>query len=58
MHQDPNHNRITPDGESIPEEIQQVWLSNELMRRVREVAHNIDERVSHALQSTERPERA
>jgi len=57
MHQDINPNRTTRDRESIREEIQQVWLSNELMKRVKEVAHNIDERVSQALQSTERSER-
>jgi hypothetical protein len=53
MHQDLDFNREPRAGDPIADEIQQIWLSNELMERVKEVAHDIDVRVSHALQVTE-----
>jgi hypothetical protein len=58
MLQDLDHTRAAKDVDSIPEEIQQIWLSNELMKRVKKVAHDIDERVSHVLQNSGSPDRA
>lgn len=58
MRQDLDPSRAMQGREPVPDEIQQIWLSNELMERVRKVAHDIDERVSQALQSTHSPDQA
>jgi hypothetical protein len=46
------HDPHCPHGVVAPpsEEIQEIWLSNELIEIVREVAHGIDERVQHVLE--------
>lgn len=50
---DPSRSRT--DTDETAEEIQQIWLSNKLIECVKEVAHDIDERVQHVLKNGEPP---
>jgi hypothetical protein len=58
MDEDRDPSLPTGVGDSVPEEFQQIWLSNELMERVKEVAHDIGERVSHVLRGAEEPDKS
>jgi hypothetical protein len=53
MRQDLDIDQPTRETDDTGDEFQQIWLSNELMKRVKEVAHDIDERVQHVLQSAD-----